>query len=231
MIGSSPPRRLVVTHDLVGYGGLGEGDTAPAQTRLVDVLTEVYGRCGLPFEPATDRWTGPMPSQSHGDATVDLFPPGVPEAAVVNGLVHHLDAVLRHHNRPYRDAFRLRLRTAVAAGTADLAANGFSGVVMAQLARIQNCPAAREAVLRHPAADLVVLLAPEVATSSVDTGFGLAAELGTFVDVPVKPTDGFGPLRAWLHVPPRATAAGPAADAPDEPVLPPSSGPFWPRRG
>ncbi|KUL21593.1 hypothetical protein [Actinoplanes awajinensis] len=77
---------------------------------------------------------------------------------VVGEFCLELDAALRRHNSSQPGARRLRLRLAMDEGLVSPARNGFAGRTVVAVSRLVSAAASREALLRHPSVDLVVVL-------------------------------------------------------------------------
>lgn len=217
-------RRLVIGTDIVGYGSQDGPGTRAAQQRLIQALDETYrvvgvrlgDRGGSPLD--VRRFQGPIPSVPSGDSTIDLLPPGVPEALTVSAFVRELPVVLAAANREL--AVRTRLRVAITQGTAAIGPNGATGRAVTPMCRLRDSDPARTAMELVPEADLVVLLSDDVYVSSVVDGeYGLAEKQFRRVSVAAKPGDLHPELHGWLqlpgHPPPDLDGGPPRTPRPD----------------
>jgi class 3 adenylate cyclase len=93
-----------------------------------------------------------------------LLPPGVNEARVVAGLAGELRLALRRRNQDHGpDApRRLRLRAAFHQGPTRVADTGFVGRAVDTVHRLRDCAELRAELLRHPGADLAVVLSAQL---------------------------------------------------------------------
>lgn len=134
--------------DVVGYSRR----TAPAQIavqeRVAWVMNEVLLDIGLSIRN-TDR-------QEAGDGMHVFFPPEIELHQTLPRLIRGTVEYLASNNKQFEDRIRLRMATVI--GPVGHAALGFGGRTVIACGRLLDSDVLRDAVLKHPSSDLVVLV-------------------------------------------------------------------------
>ncbi|MBE1470528.1 hypothetical protein [Kibdelosporangium phytohabitans] len=192
--GRAPAVRLCMAADTEAYSRLSVGESARAQSRLVNVLTYARAYAGL-RESDVDI-------QRSGDGQFAILPAGVDESVVIPRLVAGIKAALAETNADLSDHARLRLRVALHRGHVAPGMNGWVGGATIAVHRLLDCLPLRDALAREPTADFA-LIVPEVLYKDIiaDGYGGLDPREFSQVDA-VLPSKNFAE-RAWVHAPRR----------------------------
>lgn len=190
--------RMGFTVDVVNYSSRSQRGKSDAQNRVADIIDQALRDIGLHISD-TDH-------QGTGDGLNAYLPPNVEIDRALPQLVRSMVDRLAQDNQRYHD--RLRLRMAAAVGLFRRAALGYADNTIIEFCRLVDSPPLREAMARHPDADLAILLSDVLHRFTVRDGeSGLDPTDFTPVQVKVKTFHG----NAWLWVPrprPPAPATG-----------------------
>jgi hypothetical protein len=212
----APGRYLCLSVDVQGYSSHDDFRQSTIQDDLIAVLERAAGRAGLD----RGRWI----RQAKGDEELALIPAGDRPDRVVGEFCLELDAALRRHNSARTGGPRLRLRLAMDEGMVSQARNGFAGRTVVAVSRLVSSAVSREALRRHPEADLVIVLSDRVYADWVCSGRStVRADLFRQVVVTEKEYTAV----AWLWLP---AAGRPSTAAPEAATGPAPAPSRYPRR-
>jgi hypothetical protein len=175
--------------DVVGYSRRPAPDQVAVQQRLAALTYGIIEDLGVAIRD-TDR-------QPSGDGIHVFLPPDVELHRALPILMAAAASRLAADNTTFAD--RMRIRMAAVFGPVGLTALGFGGRTIITCGRLVDSSVIREAIVRHPAADLVVLVADALYRYVVGEGYpGLTANQFRRKRVRVKEFD----EPAWLWVAP-----------------------------
>ncbi|MEI5098339.1 BN6_48550 family protein [Streptomyces sp. PmtG] len=189
-LGRSGPirQRMGFAVDIERYSGRTSPDKASVQERLAALTREVLDDMGHGLEE-TDH-------QATGDGMNVFLPVEAELHRALPRLLLSWHARLTADNARFRD--RMRLRVAAAFGPVGLAALGFAGATIVEVARLLNSAQLRAALAGHHDADLAVLVSAQLYDYVVGEGYrGLDARRFERCLVEVKEYRG----QAWLWIP------------------------------
>ncbi|GAA3191432.1 CATRA conflict system CASPASE/TPR repeat-associated protein [Dactylosporangium siamense] len=188
----SPPPPAEVEHrvgfdvDVVNYSGRSTPRQFEVQRRVGGMIERILARVGVPVHE-TDR-------QPAGDGMMVVLPASVPADVALPALLHGWRAQVVADNAEHPHD-RIRLRLSVGSGPFTRSAIGFSGQAIIEVGRLLDCQALRQAVLDHPDADLVAIVADRTYRDVVGEGYpGLRPEAFEPAEITIKTYQG----RAWL---------------------------------
>ncbi|MEV1248935.1 hypothetical protein ACIBO2_44520 [Nonomuraea sp. NPDC050022] len=183
-------RALVVSSDLKGYGRGNDKRHETMQAQFVNIHQAAAELAGL----HRDTWV----RQPGGDGELAVLPDGEPDALVVDQYVRELEKQLSDHNRDLPPEARLRLRVAVAFGSAYPAANGYAGQAVVEVSRLLSWGPLKRILDEKSDVNLVLILSQRVFEDIVRNGHtSYAASEFREVKVQEKEYD----ASAWVRVP------------------------------
>lgn len=175
--------------DVVGYGRRPAPDQVVVQQRLAALTYGIIEDLGVAIRD-TDRQPG-------GDGIHVFLPPDIELHRALPTLMVATATRLAADNTTFAD--RMRIRMAAVFGPVGLTALGFGGRTIITCGRLVDSSVIREAVVRHPTADLVVLVSDALYRYVVGEGYpGLSPNQFRRKRVKVKEFD----EPAWLWVAP-----------------------------
>jgi class 3 adenylate cyclase len=184
--------RMGFVVDVVGYSQRTEPGQYALQRRLAALIAEVMDGIGVKLEPEYVQGTG--------DGMNAFLPEGTDVSRALPALLGRAAAALRRDNQRHGD--RMRLRIATDLGPVRQAATGFSGNTIIAFGRLVDSAPIRDAMARHPDADLAVLVSGWLYESVVSQGYpGLDPAEFTRVQAVVKSFQ----ADAWLWTPDQGT--------------------------
>jgi hypothetical protein len=193
--------RLGFSADVIGYGGRAPAGTDLIRERLDGLFQSVLDRMGA------DRSVRTVATD--GDQTIGLFPVDTDPVVALPGLISTTALLLDADNQRHTD--RLALRMAVGTGLASVAAHGFRGRLVTDLARLVNCRQIRQAATRDDG-DLTVIVADGLYQDVVAAGYPMPAGMEfRRVRVVNKEYRGYG----WIW-----SAPGPSAQSTQATTMP-----------
>lgn len=140
--------------DLKGYGRGTDRKQAYLQAGFVAIHRRAAEAAGL----RRDEW----PIQEGGDGELAILPATESEPRVVDQYMRALADALRAHNETRPAADRLRLRIAVAYGTAYRGANGYVGQAVVEANRLISAEAIKRLFDDHKNVNLILILSQRV---------------------------------------------------------------------
>jgi hypothetical protein len=172
--------------DVVHYSGRSTPQQKDVQRRLAGVVERILAGIDVPLHD-TDR-------QQAGDGMMVVLPASVPADVALPALLHGWRAQATADNAAHPHD-RIRLRLSVGAGPFTRSAIGFSGQAIIEIGRLNDSQVLRQAVLDHPDADVVAIVADRLYRDVVGEGYpGLDAGEFEPVEVTLKTYRG----QAWL---------------------------------
>ncbi|MEU4830100.1 hypothetical protein [Streptosporangium sp. NPDC023615] len=123
-------RALIVSSDLRGYGRGTDKRHEAMQRGFIDLHREAADSAGL----NRHRWA----IQPEGDGELAVLPANEPDPLVVDQYIRALHQGLVEYNEGLGADLRLRLRVALAFGTAYPSANGYAGQAVVEASRLVN---------------------------------------------------------------------------------------------
>jgi len=156
---------------------------------MYEILREAFDASGV-------SWRG-CHREDQGDGVLIVAPPQVSTAAFINGLIPHLDAGLRRHNKMASAAATIRLRIAVHAGQVHTDENGMAGQALVHLFRLLNSPAFKDEFAASPA-PLALVVSDYLYKDVISQVHGVI-DPGAYrpIEAALKETR----ARAWIHTP------------------------------
>jgi hypothetical protein len=149
---------LVVAVDVEGFSRRGILDQAAVLVRLKEVLDRAAARTGL----VRADWL----RQPRGDGELAVLPAGSDVSRVVADFSHEVAEELKRGSGP-----RLRLRIAMHHGALTTSVFGPIGDALVVACRLLDAESTREALARHPAEDVVVVVSQRLYEDVVATRF------------------------------------------------------------
>jgi class 3 adenylate cyclase len=154
--------RMGFVVDVVGYSQRAEPHQYALQQRLAALITDVMDEIGVRLEPGYVQGTG--------DGMNVFLPVDTDISRALPALLASVGARLRRDNQRHQD--RIRLRVATDLGPVRPAATGFSGNTIIAFGRLVDSAPIRDAMARHPDADLAVLVSDWLYQHVVSHGYG-----------------------------------------------------------
>lgn len=195
--------RLCLVSDIEKYSKHTTTQQADAQRRLSEVMRFACANAGVYRVSRRFR-------QDRGDGVLILLPPRMDPAAALPGLVLGLRHGLHRANREPGEFGRLRLRVAVAQGSAGIGATGFTGPAPIEACRLVDARRLKDLLARQAPGDLAFIMTDALYQ---DVGRrdppGLWSAQFQRVDVAEDKYRGVG----WACVPPRGPVAVSVHDA------------------
>ncbi|MFI6522633.1 hypothetical protein ACIBF1_44270 [Spirillospora sp. NPDC050679] len=190
-----PLHTTVVAVDIAGFGAPDRDDDAQRYLRstMYTLVAAAFARSQLPWEACI--------REDRGDGILIITPPGLPPAAFLDLLAHHLTALLRRANRLANPTGRLRLRVAVHAGHIHRDAHGLVGRPLIHLFRLLEAAAIKKAFATADHADLILIVDETFYRTAVDTSSLIDRAAYKPLRIIAKETR--TPARIWL--PPHPT--------------------------
>ncbi|GAB3855970.1 CATRA conflict system CASPASE/TPR repeat-associated protein [Dactylosporangium cerinum] len=148
--------------DVVNYSGRSTPRQVEVQHRVAGMVERILARIGVPVHE-TDR-------QPAGDGMMVVLPARVPADVALPALLHGWRAQVVADNAEHPHD-RIRLRLSVGSGPFTRSAIGFSGQAIIEVGRLLDCQPLRQAVLDHPDADLVAIVADRIYRDVVVEGY------------------------------------------------------------
>lgn len=182
-------RTLVVSSDLKGYGRGNDKRHETMQAEFVRIQQAATQAAGL----NRDAWE----RQPGGDGELAVLPAGEPEISVIDQYVRELGKQLRDYNADLPLEERLRLRVAMAFGTAYPAANGYAGQAVVEASRLLSCRPLKLLLDRRPEVDLALILSQRVFDETVRQGH-TSYSVSEFREVQVQEKEYVS--SAWIRV-------------------------------
>ncbi|MBG0826820.1 hypothetical protein HS041_03400 [Planomonospora sp. ID67723] len=155
-------RALVMSSDLKGYGGGSDKRHEVMQRGFIEVHRAAAAEVGI------DRATWAI--QPAGDGELAVLPPGEHEPAVVDRYVRALHRELAARNRDLPPSDRLRLRVALAFGTAYPSVNGYAGQAVVEASRLVDWDPLKQLFGKKDEANIVLLLSDRLFNDVVRQG-------------------------------------------------------------
>jgi hypothetical protein len=208
--GPSPTTRraqhcVILAVDVAGFTDDKRDDEVQLAIRdaLYGVLIGSFNDAHLPWEECLH--------EDRGDGILVIIPAKMPSATVVDPLLDHIKAGLRHHNRLASDAASIQLRVAVHIGEVHSDAYGLAGGAVNHLFRLLDAPIFKRA-LADSGVDVGLIVSDYYFENVVKHGPGMI-DPATFqsVAVEVKQTRAHG----WIHLPGAAVAPRAATEPRD----------------
>ena len=191
--------------DIAGFTAADRDDQVQLAVRkaLYALLIGAFDDAHLPWEECLH--------EDRGDGILVIIPAKMPSATVVDPLLAHIHAGLRHHNRLASVAATIRLRVAVHIGEVYSDSNGLAGVAVNHLFRLLDAPVLKRA-LAAARTDVALLVSDYFYDSVVRHGPGMIDPAAYRpVVVEVKQTQ----ARGWLHLPGAVATSADGADSAD----------------
>jgi hypothetical protein len=136
-------------------------DRRTVRQAMYETLRDAFEGSGLPWAR--------IYREDRGDGTLMVVPPWVPTSSLADPLLSHIGARLDAHNREADDGVRIQLRVALDVGPVMPDAEGVSGEVIIQTARMLDAPDFK-AELADTGADLGFIVSQFVYDSVVKHG-------------------------------------------------------------
>jgi hypothetical protein len=173
--------------DVAGYGARTAPLQSEVQRRLPALVAHMLRKCGMDFDCVEHEWTG--------DGINAVLPADMDPTVTLPTMIRSLAAQLGADNA--RSSDRIRLRMAVGVGLIEHSAAGFGGPMVLDINRLVDSTPLRAALVRHPAADLVVAISDQVHSTVIRPGY-LGIPSGQFNRVHVVAKEFSAPAWIWI---------------------------------
>ncbi|MFF5204936.1 hypothetical protein [Streptosporangium sp. NPDC000396] len=183
-------RALVMASDLKGYGRGDDKRHEVMQRGFVDLHTAAAAHAGL----NRSDWA----IQPGGDGELAVLPASEPDPLVVDQYLRALHQGLVHHNDTLPAEDRLRLRVALAFGTAYPSVNGYAGQAVVEASRLVSWQPLKRIFDEREGANIVLILSQRVFEDVVRQGHTSHRE-SDFRKVSVQEKEFSG--SAWIWAP------------------------------
>lgn len=183
-------RALIVASDLKGYGGGTDRRHELMQAEFVAIHRQAAEAAGL----SRDEWV----TQEGGDGELAILPATASDPQVVDGYMRALAAAVQRRNEGLAPGERLRLRVAVAFGTAYRAANGYAGQAVVVANRLISAESIKRIFDEKAEANLILILSQRVFDDVVRQEH-TSYRPDDFVEVNIQKKEFEG--SAWVWVP------------------------------
>ncbi|GGL28114.1 hypothetical protein [Planomonospora parontospora] len=155
-------RALVMSSDLKGYGGGNDKRHEAMQRGFIELHRAAAAEVG------TDRGTWVI--QPAGDGEIAILPQGEHEPVIVDRYVRTLHHGLTEHNKGLDPHERLRLRVALAFGTAYPSVNGYAGQAVVEASRLVDWAPLKQLFNEKDEANIVLILSARLFEDVVRQG-------------------------------------------------------------
>jgi CRP-like cAMP-binding protein len=176
--------------DISAFGSPGRDDVDRRIIRRVmyDILQGAFERSEISWR-ACHR-------DDRGDGALIIIPPDIATKSVVDPLLLHVAARLKHHNHYASEAIRVQLRVALHVGPVVSDAEGVSGEAIILAARLMDAPTFKEQ-LAASAVDLGIIVSNFVYETVIKHGRGFINPADySQVEMQVKESK----FTAWIHL-------------------------------
>jgi len=185
-------RRISLVIDIEGYSKRTAPEQVDAQGRLMWVVVNALRAAGV---SPTD-----CERQDQGDGQLIMLPPGINEAHALPTIIMAMHSALHEVNEVPGLAGRLRMRLALAQGPVQIAAMGYVGVGVVAACRMLDSDPPRQALKRHPAADLVTIVSDDLYHQVFSQEYTAGLSARDFQPVQVLLRSKGYQANAYLHV-------------------------------
>jgi O-acetyl-ADP-ribose deacetylase (regulator of RNase III) len=173
--------------DVVGYSSRPASAQESIQDRLHRLVGCLLECCQVGWDEVGNQWSG--------DGGIVILPSDIDPTTALPDLVLSTVSCLAEDNS--RNDDRIRLRMAVGVGIVGPGAAGFTGPMVIGISRMLDSTPLREALFRHPDADVAILLSDHLHSYVIRPGYpGLPAADFQAVDVDIKEFR----EQAWLWI-------------------------------
>lgn len=184
-----PVFHTIITVDVAGSGSRPVRATLRMRQELRQILTEVLGEQGIPWESVHPK--------DDGDAYRLLLGPDRPAERVLGPFLSDLEAALRGHRMFAAESALLRLRVAVHHGLAYLEGGEWAGPAFVLAARLLDSGPLRQALATAPEANLALIVSEAIYNDVITSQYGPPAQDFQQVEIAEKETR----TKAWIYVP------------------------------
>ncbi|MFI6457308.1 hypothetical protein ACIBF6_37845 [Streptosporangium amethystogenes] len=181
-------RALIMSSDLRGYGQGTDKRHEAMQHGFVDIHRHAAARAGL----NRDRWA----IQPGGDGELAVLPASEPDPLVVDQYIRALHQALTSHNEGLAEEERLRLRVALAFGTAYPSVNGYAGQAVVEASRLVDWQPLKKIFKKRADMNIALILSQRVFEDVVRQGH-TSYDTGDFHRVTVQEKEFSGPAWIW----------------------------------